>query len=66
MKGGAVVNHHETMLHFEMYQGNGGQEYADLTEEGNAEYLYVPEKKYQRRKDLLDPTGDLEKAFDEL
>jgi len=45
------------MLHIEMYKGTATGPYK---RENNMEYLYVPERNYQRRKDLLDPTPYLD------
>lgn len=41
------------MLHMEVYLGDGE---GMLTQSGNKTYLYVNEKNYLRRSDLLDPT----------
>lgn len=41
------------MLHMEVYLGDGE---GMLTQSGNKTYLYVNEKNYMRRSDLLDPT----------
>ena len=46
------------MLHFEMYQGNGG---GYLTQKWNkTTYDFVPLANYQRRSDLIDPTPYLD------
>ena len=41
------------MLHMEVYLGDGE---GALTQSGNKTYLYVNEKNYLRRSDLIDPT----------
>ena len=41
------------MLHMEVYLGDGE---GMLTQSGNKTYLYVNEKNYMRRSDLVDPT----------
>lgn len=46
------------MLHFEMYKGGIS---GFLSQKNNTKYLYVPERNYQRRKDLLDPTPYLDR-----
>ena len=47
----------DPMLHFEVYWGS---ESGELSDPKNSEYPFVPaefkSKKFQRRKDLLDPT----------
>jgi hypothetical protein len=58
-KSGKHYNFSDTMVHFEMYKGNG---IGDLTQKENMEYENVPKKNYMRRKDLMDPT----KALDEM
>lgn len=47
-----------SMLHFEMYNGDGVGNFTKKSNHGN--YLYVPSANYQRREDLLDPTPYLE------
>jgi len=42
------------MLHLEVYKGT---ETGPLTQRNNKEFDYVPNKNYQRRSDLIDPTG---------
>jgi murein DD-endopeptidase MepM/ murein hydrolase activator NlpD len=46
------------MLHFEMYSKEATGEYS---QKKNMEYLHVPAKNYQRRKDLMDPTPHLDR-----
>jgi hypothetical protein len=46
-----------TMLHLEMF-GNPASK-APLTNRGNSNYWFVPPARYNRREDLLDPTGIL-------
>jgi hypothetical protein len=46
-----------TMLHFEMF-GNATSK-APLTQMGNSNYSFVQPARYNRREDLLDPTGNL-------
>lgn len=41
------------MVHMEVYMGDGE---GMLTQSGNRSYLYVTEKNYMRRSDLVDPT----------
>jgi murein DD-endopeptidase MepM/ murein hydrolase activator NlpD len=45
------------MLHFEMYAGTSG---GNLSQPKNNKYLYVPERNYMRRSDLIDPTEYLD------
>jgi uncharacterized protein involved in type VI secretion and phage assembly len=47
------------MLHFELYKETKRKD--SLTQD-NTTYKYVPNKHYQRRSDLLDPTKSLEQA----
>jgi hypothetical protein len=46
-----------TMLHFEMYANTST---GELTQRDNKHYLYVPDKNYQRRNDLINPTAFLD------
>jgi hypothetical protein len=53
------------MLHFEMFQDTTRLE--DLTNPSDqAKYLYVPQRNYKRRSDLLDPTPYLDAWWWEL
>ncbi|HSQ89392.1 M23 family metallopeptidase, partial [Romboutsia sp.] len=45
---------HSSMLHLEVYMGTSS---GQLTQRKNKQYNYVPIKNYQRRSDLIDPTG---------
>jgi hypothetical protein len=58
-RNGKLVNYPKTMLHFELYNGD---DKGDLTDKTNSSYKNVPQKNYQRRNDLLDPTQSLEQA----
>jgi peptidoglycan hydrolase-like protein with peptidoglycan-binding domain len=58
---GIFEKYKKTMLHLEMYKGTVNGDIALLTVRGNVEYDFVSIKKYERRKDLLDPTEFLEK-----
>jgi murein DD-endopeptidase MepM/ murein hydrolase activator NlpD len=46
------------MLHFEMYKNTARLD--NLTDGENLKYLYVPNARYRRRNDLLDPTPYLD------
>lgn len=46
------------MLHFEMYRGTAG---GALTQRENRIYDFVPNRPYERRRDLLDPTPYLDR-----
>lgn len=48
----------QAMLHFEMFKDVNDPDY--LTDFSNPKYLYVPQRPYMRRKDLLDPTSYLD------
>ena len=50
-----------TMLHFELFDDPNRLDY--LTDASAHRYLYVPQKNYQRRNDLLDPTFLLDSWF---
>jgi len=52
------------MLHFEMFADVSRRD--DLSTEPGTKYLYVPQREYQRRSDLLDPTPFLDRWADEL
>ncbi len=60
---GIVIPNNESgssMLHFEVYQGidkKGNDLSGYLTDRSNTAYDYVDGTKYQRRRDLIDPTG---------
>ncbi|NLI59206.1 MAG: peptidoglycan DD-metalloendopeptidase family protein [Clostridium sp.] len=60
---GIIIPNTETgssMLHFEVYKGvdkNGNDLSGFLTERSNTTFDYVSGAKYQRRRDLVDPTG---------
>ena len=41
------------MIHFEVYSGKAT---GSLTDTSNSTYDHVPNKNYQRRKDLCDPS----------
>jgi hypothetical protein len=58
-KNGKLENYPRTMLHFELYNGDGK---GYLTEKTKITYKNVLQKNYQRRGDLLDPTKTLEQA----
>lgn len=53
LESGVYVNHHETMLHFEMYSKQGDSSGQKLTVRSNPPF--------QRRSDLIDPTPFLER-----
>jgi Peptidase family M23 len=53
-----------TMLHLEMFDNPGRLDY--LTDTSNTNYLYVPQANYQRRNDLLNPTGLLDRWISEV
>ena len=53
-----------SMLHFEMFDDPSRLD--SLTDLSNQKYLYVPLANYQRRNDLLDPTGYLDRWYSEL
>lgn len=52
------LNSGSSMLHFEMYRGNAT---GSLTQRENRTYDNVPNRPYQRRRDLLDPTPYLDR-----
>jgi hypothetical protein len=52
------------MLHLEMFDNPGRLDY--LTDTSNTNYLYVPQANYQRRNDLLNPTGLLDRWISEV
>ncbi|HEX3011844.1 MAG TPA: peptidoglycan-binding protein [Syntrophomonadaceae bacterium] len=43
-----------SMLHLEMYKGTAS---GSLTQASNTSFWYVPARNYERRADLIDPTG---------
>jgi len=46
-----------SMLHLEVYDGTAN---GSLTDRNNKSYKNVPDRNYQRRKDIIDPMGVLE------
>lgn len=58
-KKGKLVNYPRTMLHFELYNGDGK---GYLTEKTKITYKNVLQKNYERRNDLLNPTKSLDQA----
>jgi murein DD-endopeptidase MepM/ murein hydrolase activator NlpD len=56
---GKLHNYPRQMLHFELYKGDGQ---GALTNPSNVNYKNVPQRNYERRSDLLDPTSPLEQA----
>jgi murein DD-endopeptidase MepM/ murein hydrolase activator NlpD len=53
-----------TMLHFEMFDDPARPDL--LTDRYNKKYLYVPDADYERRNDLLDPTGHLDRWYSDM
>jgi len=43
---GNFVNHFETMLHFELFKGDGGTNFHKLSEKENKKYLYTSATNY--------------------
>ncbi len=59
---GALENYKQTMLHFEMFKGIAGGNPILLTAKDNKESDFVAPLNYERRKDLLNPTQNLDNA----
>jgi murein DD-endopeptidase MepM/ murein hydrolase activator NlpD len=53
---GRIITNWEgtSMLHLEMYKGTAS---GSLTQRDNSSFWYVPYRNYERRADLIDPTG---------
>ena len=61
-KKGKLENYPRTMLHFELFNGDG---HGTLTQLAKVTYKNVLQKNYHRRSDLLDPTKSLKQATGE-